>query len=308
MTAVIVLFGVKGSGKDTVGDLLRDRYGFAKDAFAAPLKQMAKLAFPDFTDADLYGTSENRERQEPAYPMTGCPFCPGKQGFSETLVEKDPTLPRGVRCLGCGAHLPVFLNARIALQTLGTEWGRRLYPHVWVDACFSRVRAGDVERVVVTDGRFRNELDRSRDQGAFCVKLTRGLAQSTDPHPSEAEFRSIPDDAFNLVLDNANIQLIEMPVAIESITQAAGLPPIQSDQVCLRCGKPLPDDPERRWTNVHATPHYLFCSKGCADRDIAEHQHPGACESRARFLCSGCGSRSCLRRSDFDVPLIGDRT
>jgi len=236
--STIVLFGVKGSGKDTVGDILVANHGYAKDSFAAPIKQMVRIAFPKLTDEDLFGPSEKRERQEPSYPIGGvCLSCGMGMG---ALRRPDGVEPIGghypwacTRLLNDGTYCPTeyppYLNARIALQTLGTEWGRRLYRNVWVDSAFERIAdrayayevAAQIEPfptpappVVITDGRFRNELWRSKELGAFCVKLTRGLAESTSMHPSEQEFREIPDSAFDSILDNANIPLDRMDEAV----------------------------------------------------------------------------------------------
>jgi len=244
----IVLFGVKGGGKDTVGDLLAP-FMYLKEAFAGPIKEMVRLAFPRFTHNDLYGSSEARERQEPGYPMGDkCLRCdrPLVSFVSKSLRKRldavgaplpRPELGSYLVCSNteCNAEYPAFVNARIALQTLGTEWGRRLYPNVWVDACFARICECVQQAIaytrrfspgppdpparstnfVVTDGRFKNELARSKALGAFCVKLTRGLAGSTSQHPSEAEFREIPDSAFDYILDNAAIPFDGMAGAVE---------------------------------------------------------------------------------------------
>lgn len=212
----IVLFGVKGSGKDTIGDVLQDRHGFMKEAFAKLIKAMLKLAF-GFSDEDLYGSSEARERFYTQYAMGNrCLHCDGELkplNWTETL---SPLI-----CAQCGADYPPFINVRIGAQTLGTQWGRRLYQHLWVDRCFERIALHrercTVRSFVITDGRFRNELKRSKVLGATCVKLTRGLAESTSQHQSEAEFRSIPDSEFDLVFDNANMTLAELPVKVEQL-------------------------------------------------------------------------------------------
>lgn len=243
---IIVLCGVRGSGKDTIGDILRDRHGFTKEAFANPLKEMVKHAFPAFTDEDLYGPSKNREREYKQYPLTNCPWCGGgitydkydNRGGKYELM-KDPLGHR--RCMTTPDHdwLPEFVSPRIALQTLGTEWGRRLYTNVWIDACFERIkkharpyydgmgrhmidpRTGKpVEwdefyrtgvNYVITDGRFLNETRRSRELGGIVVKLTRGLKESTDPHASEAELRTMPDAEFDHVFPNDTFSLEQLP-------------------------------------------------------------------------------------------------
>lgn len=65
---------------------------------------------------------------------------------------------------------------RHALQTLGTEWGRKLIdPEIWVCACTRRVKylSSKGIPVVVDDCRFDNEMDALRVIGAKIVRLHR---------------------------------------------------------------------------------------------------------------------------------------
>ncbi len=90
---ILGLSGAAGSGKDTVAQILVERYGFVKVALADPLKRMVRQTWP-FTCEQLWGPSERR---------------------SETPA---------------GATRP---TAREALQLLGTEWGRKLDEDVWIN-------------------------------------------------------------------------------------------------------------------------------------------------------------------------------
>lgn len=55
-----------GSGKDTVADFLVEEYGFAKVAMADPMKRICKEVF-DFSDEQLWGPSENRNKGDLRY-------------------------------------------------------------------------------------------------------------------------------------------------------------------------------------------------------------------------------------------------
>lgn len=242
-TMIIALFGVRGSGKDTIGGLLAKNHGFIHESFAKPLKQMVKIAYPDFTDNDLYGPSSGRERLYPQYPFSGpCLSCGGRIRPLKHSVE--------LICVSCKATYPPYLNPRISLQTLGTEWGRRLYKNTWIDGCFERIATDKAVRdstysgsgspslpsptnYVITDGRFYNELLRCKELGAYCVKLTRNPhAEAPTPtgfrrwlswfsrtttHASEAEFRVIPDSEYSAVLNNAGLGLEELPDAVNHL-------------------------------------------------------------------------------------------
>lgn len=218
----IVLCGVKGSGKDTVGDLLVIDHDFKKYAFATPLKKMVLHAFPGFSFDAVYGPSNMREEQYEQYPFSGiCVSC----GFECGKIGGDGYVELHYSCRRCLAKYPAFINPRIALQTLGTEWGRRLYKNVWIDAAFAEMQEVDdslsrSHNWVVTDGRFRNEVERTRELSGVAVLLTRGLKESTDPHPSEAELRSMdPKRDFDFVFDNANLTLSDLPRAVELLVR-----------------------------------------------------------------------------------------
>lgn len=224
---IIVLAGAMGSGKDTIGDILAKNHGFRKIAFADPLKKMAKLAFPAFTDEDLYGSSSKRSTQYPQYPFSGiCPHC----GVTCDDAKDDPTeayWPEGYRyhCEPCDMNYTEFVSPRLALMTLGTEWGRRLYSNIWVDAAFEFIKmtpktiflpkgydAGDW---VITDCRFKNEVEGSRQNGGLVVRLTRNMDVSTTSHASEAELKTIPMSHFDFMFDNANCDLAGLPEETE---------------------------------------------------------------------------------------------
>lgn len=120
---VVGLLAKAGHGKTTVANFLRDYYGAEIVSLAAPLKQIAKVVM-DFSDAQLYGTQEEKEAIDPRY------------GFS----------------------------CRTFLQRLGTEGIREnLGPLVWCEALAlkmqTRARRNGTRVFVIDDMRFRNEVE-----------------------------------------------------------------------------------------------------------------------------------------------------
>src|SRR5687767_10209152 len=63
---IIGLMGVKGSGKSTGSDYLISNYQYKEVAFADPLKKACQALFL-FTDEQLYGTQEEKERADPRW-------------------------------------------------------------------------------------------------------------------------------------------------------------------------------------------------------------------------------------------------
>lgn len=201
---IVGLLGLAGSGKDTVADLLVQEHGFAKLAFADPLKRICREVF-DFSDEQLWGPSEKRNAPDPRYPR--------KVYGSDKVVEN--------------------LTPRYALQTLGTEWGRDCYAPIWMELglrtakrilehgearysarkglyyvegrLYPADQADEPMGVAISDVRFRNEVDGVRAAGGKVIKIVRpgaGLGGGAGLHPSEVEQASIPDDAFDAILHN----------------------------------------------------------------------------------------------------------
>jgi hypothetical protein len=118
-------------------------------------------------------------------------------------------------------------TARHVLQTLGTEWGRAFSKNMWIDLALSTARellgGGYMydrntglnghpsapfippSLVVITDGRFRNELLAVRAAGGATVRIQSpgaGLTGEAAKHASETEQNSIPASWFDVVLTN----------------------------------------------------------------------------------------------------------
>lgn len=129
-----------------------------------------------------------------------------------------------------------FLTPRHALQQLGTEFGRNCYPNTWIDyalrvavlmqagghtynavrglnsfsvvgmeaeAAFERSKRS----VVISDCRFKNEVDAIRAAGGVVWKIVRpgqGLEGKAGQHVSETEQNSIPDEMFQCIFENTS--------------------------------------------------------------------------------------------------------
>lgn len=198
MKIIIGVSGFAGSGKDTFGAHLVKHHGFVRTALADPLKEICKQVY-DFTDEQLYGSSSKRNQPDERYLFSG--ICPTCHESCKGPAEGPGT--NGVpmwKCFKCNALYHTHLTPRLALQALGTEWGRTLYDNTWVDLTVRKIRESSHQRFVITDVRFRNEIAGLSNGGAKLVRLKRGSQAFS--HKSEAEMASIEDSAFDFVIDN----------------------------------------------------------------------------------------------------------
>lgn len=144
---IISISGFKGHGKDTMGNLLATHTGYTPMSFADPLKRMLCAQFG--WDAHMLSgiTPESRAWRELPDPF-----------WSEKLNR--PFSPRQ------------------AMTEIGTDLIRRRFLDTqWCDLMQKQLQSRQTP-VVITDARFRNELQMIRDQGGITVWIKR------DPLPT----------------------------------------------------------------------------------------------------------------------------
>jgi len=207
---IIGIVGKAGSGKDTIAGVLAKDYQYFPLSFAEPLKIFCQKVL-GFTSEQLWGPSEKRlEPHHSGQKVRVCVNCGwfGQQ-VRESLLVSDGLCPH---CEIAGP-LEVPLTARLALQTLGTDWGRAVKLDIWAQAGVSlateilagrgaaegvaNLTAHKPEGIVFSDVRFLNEAEAIREAGGVIWRVTRpGIADSggVANHPSEVEQDKINPD------------------------------------------------------------------------------------------------------------------
>lgn len=105
----------------------------------------------------------------------------------------------GIRedCLYAGDKTEIIYRdktVRHVLQTLGTDWGRRMIGQdLWVDVWRGKVKRLMIDyHVVVDDVRFVNEADMVMEMGGLMLRVVRPGAVVTGTHPSEGALDNFP--------------------------------------------------------------------------------------------------------------------
>lgn len=177
----IVIFGLKGSGKDTLREYLVAAFGPYHDSvrfsFADPLKAMVAALPVSGSEEGLYGPSENRQnsigiKSDPQ----ACIRCGAL--FNGWELWRNPATGE-IACNPCGFLYPAEITWRLLCETLGTEWGRRLNVNLWAELWAHAVEryAQIGRRVITSDGRFENELLQAQRLGAYTIGLIRDSAR-----------------------------------------------------------------------------------------------------------------------------------
>lgn len=198
---VLILVGEAGSGKDTAADALVARFGAEKIAQSAPLKDLVRGAF-DFSEDQLYGPSASRNGNDWRYTdLQSGHWRIAEEairgdlgaGWLEGLVGElyDPKLHTALVAwfdeLQRLAAQEGGLSPRLALQTLGTDYGRKhLGADTWINRALATAAASASPLAIIVDGRFSDEVRKVREVGGVSLRI-RALErrQNVRGHASE---------------------------------------------------------------------------------------------------------------------------
>lgn len=233
---IIGLSGLAGSGKDAAADVLINEFNFARIALADPMKRFLSELF-QFTDVQLYGPSEERNKPDKRYPRFDEKFLDSrvaewhKEEWHDELegvpINEYMGLTRDEYAMYV-EHGNVYLTPRLCLQMFGTNWGRTCYLDIWAEyavriakvlldgktICTYDQRTGlsfltenksmPKQGVVISDLRYKSEILKIKSAGGKIVRIKRGTTLSGDyaQHSSETEQLTIPDEEFDYIIDN----------------------------------------------------------------------------------------------------------
>lgn len=169
---LIGLMGIKGSGKTSVASYLIKKYGFIEKSFAECLKRACQELFL-LTDNQVFGTQEEKET-------------PDNRWF-------DCTPRKMLQFVGTDL-------LRNNLNKIMPGLGNDVFIHhfkLWYE---SEYKKNPNICVVVSDIRFKNEIDFIQKIGGTVIKINRPSVMTNDIHPSELELQYIT--TYNYQIDN----------------------------------------------------------------------------------------------------------
>jgi hypothetical protein len=204
MTAPVLvgLTGKKRAGKDTVAARLVERHGFARVAFADPLKEAA-LGL------------------DPLIRIEGDEVGPLRlAGFPGVIPGELLRLSHVIGRVGWETAKEVR-EVRRTLQEYGAAI-RALSPTFWVDMALAKADAllDAGTSVVITDVRYPNELDALAAHAGFHVHVDRPGVDTSDPHPSEVSLEPFYDDAYAELLNHGSVA--DLHAAVDTAVRYLG--------------------------------------------------------------------------------------
>lgn len=238
---IVILCGKARSGKDTAAGFIAEFANTTQIALADPIKRIAQKLFK-FSDAQLWGPSERRgeqyhlSREEAAVLLFSPRYTDILDGEIKGIISNEQyrrALESFSRFVEDNLLAEIaskgFVTPRYALQAIGTEWGRnqvdtslwtnitlrhaqRLLSGGWIYTPNHGLRQAIVgpasDLVVISDGRFRNEILKVRKLGGLAIHIVRpdpddlvgkgGIAG----HQSEVEQEKIPPHFYNTTIYN----------------------------------------------------------------------------------------------------------
>ena len=152
---IVGITGKKFHGKDTLGLILENNYGYIRVAFADTLKDACMVMF-DLTHEQVYGNNK------------------------ETVDDFWKTTPRTIL---------QYVGTDLCRNQLST-----IMPHIndniWVDVVKRKIinkqKKDPAAKFVITDVRFQNEIDFIKSIGGQIIRIQRQSMQHEDSHSSEA--------------------------------------------------------------------------------------------------------------------------
>lgn len=185
---IIALCGAQGAGKDTVGDILVNKFGFHRLSFGSALKDMISVLFSWPRHLLEGNTEESRIWREQV---------------NEYWAIKTKILD---------------FSPRKALQLIGTDCLRNHFcQDIWVHIVESKINhllsSSPSTKIVITDCRFVNEFEMvQKFNNSLIVKIERRSSEGVNKqdHVSEIDWQSFP---FSHIIQNDNtIEVLEKEI------------------------------------------------------------------------------------------------
>jgi hypothetical protein len=222
MYPLVIITGKAGSGKDTFAGFLAE-HGSTCISQADPMKRFARDVF-GFSTKQLWGPSECRNAPDPTSAAEFIILWRDGSRYKQAWLQ-DIGHPDASKLLEQWAEQHILgrenLTPRHVLQTLGTGFGRYVDKNLWSNYAIGtaeglleqggsyirgkgRVSGPEQSQfVVITDGRFKNEVLAVKAKGGLAVRIDGGGLEGTaSSHASETEQNSIPNEWFDAVVVN----------------------------------------------------------------------------------------------------------
>lgn len=129
-------------------------------------------------------------------PVGILPFAGGLKKMLQAILPPEAFKPDGKEDPAYGL---LGKTPRHLMQTLGTEWGRKLVgENVWVEVMIHQIQQSGLATVIIDDLRFENEWQMVKNLGGTVIALERNGCSYSSEHASE---RGLDPHLFDQVIN-----------------------------------------------------------------------------------------------------------
>jgi len=192
---LIAISGRARAGKDTFADFLLEEFKgteIIKIAYADELKRRLMEDF-DLSWEQVYG--DLKEVEDKRYPR------PSRGGISPAAVRYDSHDRRAAKLP------PYYWTPREIMQFMGTDCYRAIDDNFWVKQLFKTLSKDGKKNAVISDCRFRSEVDAVLERGGYHVRIYRRDADKI--HNSNHASETSLDDYENVDFSINNYRTLE---------------------------------------------------------------------------------------------------
>lgn len=156
---LIAICGAKRAGKDTIANIISNKYGYDHIKIAQKLKNVCKILF-NFTDEQL-------------------------ESDSKEIIDSYWNISPRQAMQWIGTDVMQY-----QVQHLLPNIDRKF----WIQSIVNQLDVNPEVRYIISDLRFKHEVEELKKRDAFIIKVERPTIINTDNHISEREYVDIPHD------------------------------------------------------------------------------------------------------------------
>lgn len=211
-TKLIIITGKAQSGKDTSSMFIKNYIKYLGKSceiypFAHELKKICENLF-GLTHEQCWGSNQHKDTKT-KFRWSDLPI-DSKKMASLMLRDSRPSSSD-------------FLSAREIMQIWGTDIFRRFDEDCWVRSAINRIKSDDMDFAVISDARFKNEIEFALQYDPVVIRLTRNLLDQN--HESETaldhyDFKKIKN---HYIIDNSNMSMEEKNDLLSEIVKEIAL-------------------------------------------------------------------------------------
>lgn len=227
---IIAITGYAGSGKDTIGEYIQQKYNYKRFAFADMIKRLCSVTFNN--DEEYYHNQDLK-----LIPMNFNFDYQAKQRWVKFLTS-DMKIDRqkaselfeiAYKYCSDGSEVNnrvITTTSRNVIQKIGEETLKKCYDYdIWLKFCPS----GETF-TVITDMRFPDEYKLVKDLNGVVIKVTNtNNKQSKMNHVSESFIDNINADYY---IDNDGINIDNLYKSVDNVlNNLEGIKNVHSNQI-----------------------------------------------------------------------------